>query len=447
VKNNIYLKLKQQIKQYDWTGYVTYYPHKRAYRPLNNLNMKLVWQDVKKLVLYIHIPFCNKKCTYCNLFSTVLNQTEKISVYENYLNKLLEEIDFYKDKVQKNVKIMTVYFGGGTPNVLNVSQIEKILIKLKQNFPNWDNNIEICMECSPETLSYEYLKNLKQIGISRISVGVQSLIEKELKLINRDTDTQKIKDIRKWANAVQLNVNFDLIYGLPYQTKKSFFNSLNGIISLSPESICAYPLAVRPHTKISKLSKNLMLTTKQKYKLFPKIRKTLEKNGYKLETIVRFTKSNNSTCQMEKYEYEGISTLGFGAGARSYAPSVNYSLTYKVQDKLVKPIIEEYLNIDAKNRAFDGYVYNEHDHKIKYVMLNLIGEGANEKEFFNQFNCSIKNAFINEISALKKLKLITYSKNTFTYLLTKKGMQFCDLVANIFVSNEVQKLYDSYKVE
>jgi oxygen-independent coproporphyrinogen-3 oxidase len=445
MKNQYVSILKRQIKKGEWEGYVTYYPHKKAYRPLTKFDMKAFWQDTNKLTLYVHIPFCDKKCTYCNLFSTVLNSTKKADVYEQYVEKILEEIDYYKNKVNQSATIMTIYFGGGTPSVLSAKQIHKILSKLKQTFKNWSEQIEVCMECSPEKLTLNYLKQLKQIGIDRISVGVQSFIIKELETINRSTNTQKIIDIRNWSKQVGINVNFDLIYGLPYQTKKSFFFSLNKLISLSPESICTYPLAVRPFTKISRIPKHLIFTTRQKFMLFKTIRKKLEKNGYLCETVVRFIKSNKSTCQMEKYEYEGLPTLGFGAGARSYAPSVNYCLTYKVQDKLVKSIIEEYLNTEAENRTYDGYIYNEFDKKIKYVMLNLIGEGASEVVFYKKFNAHIKDTFPSQIKALKKLHLITFNKKTKIYMLSRKGMQYSDLVANIFVSDEVQNLYDTYK--
>lgn len=446
MKNRFVLSLKEQIKKGDWTGYVTYYPHKKAYRPLPELNMTQAWKNVKELILYVHIPFCDKKCTYCNLFSTVLNQSSKQKIYEEYVDKVLEEIDFYKDFVPKEAKIMTIYFGGGTPSVLSGRQIEKILNKLRETFQVFDQNIEVCMECSPDQLSKNYIEELKNAGIQRISVGVQSLVVQELKIINRSTDIRRIYDIRIWAKELGINVNFDLIYGLPLQTKKSFFYSLDEIIKLSPESICTYPLAVRPHTVMSKVSKNKIFSMKQKYKMFKKIRRILEKNGYSCETIVRFTKST-STCQMEKYEYQGISTLGFGAGARSYAPDVNYCVTYKVQDKLVKSIIDEYMNTDAKNRKFDGYVYCEEDHKIKYIMLNLISEGASEKVFYAKFDCLIKDTFPQEIEALKHLKLIKENKKEQIYNLTKKGMQYCDLVANVFVGKDVQKLYDSYKAE
>ena len=221
MKNEYYEKLKIEIKHNVWTGYVTYYPHKKAYKNLGVLNMQSVWKGVKELNLYVHIPFCDRKCAYCNLFSTVLNENEKELVYEKYVQKVLKEIEFYSKSVNKNCVIRSLYFGGGTPVVLSVSQLERIIKKLHEVFPVWSDDVESCIECSPERLNLEYLKGLKSIGIDRVSVGVQSFVQNEIDFVNRKISTiqtiQAIENIKK----VGLNFNIDLIYGLPNQTKKT----------------------------------------------------------------------------------------------------------------------------------------------------------------------------------------------------------------------------------
>ncbi len=445
--NKFKKQLKSQIKNGEWTGYVTYYPHKRAYRDIENLDLKKAWQDVDMLNIYVHIPFCEHKCTYCNLFSTVLPKVNMKSCLEKYVDKVLEEIEYNSQFIKKDAKIMTIYFGGGTPNILPVQSLIKILKAITSHFPNLDDDIEICTECSPELITLDYLKQLKSGGFDRISVGVQTLNENETKKINRYSNYDMIKNIRSWAKQCNLHINFDLIYGLPHQTPKSFFDSLNKIIALGPESICTYPLAIRKYTKMYNENKNNMLTMKQKYHLFKKIRKHLEKNGYEIETIVRFVKKetkNKSTCQMEKYEYAGICTLGFGAGARSYAKSVNYCITYKVQDKFVKDIIEKYMNTPSAERKFTGYFYKPFDHKIKYAMLNLLDSGVNIKTYNDIFKTNFIDDFNLQTQALKGLKMIYFDKKTTTFKLTRKGMQYCDLVANTFISDEVKQLYSSY---
>jgi len=276
---------------------------------------------------------------------------------------------------------------------------------------------------------------------------VQSLEPSELKAINRSASLENITLLRQWAAELGLHINFDLIYGLPHQTKVSFLRSLNKIISLNPQSICTYPLAIRPHTGLGNYQNKGMLTSKQKYAFFPCIRKTLERSGYSCETVVRFVKSAKSTCQQERLEYQGIPTLGVGAGARSYSPFTAYCITYKVQNNLVKGIIDEYMQTEPASRKFDGYRYTLADLKARYVMLHLLEIGLSEQAYQAKFDASVLQDFALQFKALKRLRLIAYNKQKQTHLLTRKGMQYCDLVANIFVSNNVQALYNSYKAE
>ena len=445
---NIYCSmLKKQVRQGIWTGYVTYYPHKKAYRTLPQINFKKEWGNVKKLNLYVHIPFCNKKCTFCNLFSTVLPDDDKANIYESYVQKIKQEISFYKTFVSNDAQIVSLYFGGGTPNALKCEQLCDILAHIKQEFPNWSDDIEVCTECYPELLTKQYMQALQKGGFKRLSIGVQSLEQNELQAINRSTSFNSISLLRQWATELGLHINFDLIYGLPHQTKASFLRSLKKIISLNPQSICTYPLAVRPHTGICKANSKSMLTTKQKYSLFPCIRKTLEQSGYSCETVVRFVKSASSTCQQERLEYQGIPTLGIGAGARSYSPLTAYCITYKVQNNLVKGIIDEYMLAEPASRMFDGYCYTLSDLKARYVMLHLLEIGVNEQSYNAKFKSNLMQDFALQFKALKKLRLIAYQKQHQTHLLTRKGMQYCDLIANIFVSSNVQALYNSYKPE
>lgn len=436
--------LKQQIKDGVWTGYVTYYPHKRAYRDLKSFDMKEAWEGANQLNLYVHIPFCNRKCSFCNLFSSFLPDKKKEETNNMYVEKLLEEIDYYKDKVNTNAQIMSVYFGGGTPNMLSAEQLGRILSKLKSIFPNWDEKIEVCTESAPDLLDFEYMKKLKQFGFHRISVGVQSMLETELKAINRPTDINQIYNIRAWALETGLNLNFDLIYGLPHQTEETFFESLNILSHLAPESLCVYPLAIRPYTGISYMNKDFMMSMKEKYMLYQKVRKQLEKDGYHCQTIVRFVKSKDSTCQQEQYEYEGVPTLGLGAGARSYSPKVNYCITYKTQASLVNKIIEEYMATNAAQRVFTGYIYQPFDNKIKFSMLNLLEKGVNRKQYYKNFNSQVEDDFAEQFEALQEVKLVKLKNDT--YNLTRKGMQYCDLAANIFVGENVKKLYETYEI-
>lgn len=447
MENRYYDLLKSEIDENIWTGYVTYYPHKKAYKNLGVLDMKKVWKGVKELNLYVHIPFCDRKCAYCNLFSTVLSQKDRENVYEKYVQKVLEEIEFYGKSVDRNCIIRSLYFGGGTPVVLTISQLDRIIKKFHNFFPNWSDDVEACIECSPERLSREYLQGLKSIGIDRVSVGVQSFVQAEIDFVNRNISTeQTIQTIQNIKNA-GLNYNIDLIYGLPNQTEQSIMQSLEKAISLTPQTICIYPLAIRQGTAISYMDKNLMFTMAQKYEMFDKLRDFLETNGYECQTVVRFVKTKNSTYQQQRLEYEGIPTLSVGAGARSYTDNLSYCLTYKVDDNLIKTIIEKYINSDISQLEFDGFEYSLNEERRKYLMLNLLDPKIYIDKYFKRFNSLPNNDFQLEFDALQKLDLVKYDKSENAFELTKKGRKYCDIAVDVFVSDNVRKLYNDYKVE
>ena len=447
MENKYYDLLKNEIDENIWTGYVTYYPHKKAYKNLGVLDMKKVWKGVKELNLYVHIPFCDRKCAYCNLFSTVLSQKDRENVYEKYVQKVLEEIEFYGKSVDRNCIIRSLYFGGGTPVVLTISQLDKIIKKFHNIFPNWSDDVEACIECSPERLTREYLQGLKSIGIDRVSVGVQSFVQAEIDFVNRNISTeQTIQTIQNIKNA-GLNYNIDLIYGLPNQTEQSIMQSLEKAISLAPQTICIYPLAIRQGTAISYMDKNLMFTMAQKYEMFDKLRDFLETNEYECQTVVRFVKTKNSTYQQQRLEYEGIPTLSVGAGARSYTDNLSYCLTYKVDDNLIKTIIEKYINSDISQLEFDGFEYSLNEERRKYLMLNLLDPKIYIDKYFKRFNSLPNNDFQLEFDALQKLDLVKYDKSENAYKLTKKGRKYCDIAVDVFVSDNVRKLYNDYKVE
>lgn len=447
MKNNYLKILKSQIKNNEWTGFVHTYPHKKAYRPIESIDMERVWAGVKELNLYVHVPFCDRKCSYCNLFSTVLSEAEKEKFYSDYVSKLEEEIEFYSKYIDNNSKIMSLYFGGGTPNVLSAEQLGRVIGKFKEVFPCWNEDIEICMECSPDRLNEQYLKDIKSVGIKRISVGVQSFIKAELDAVNRPISPEIIKDIRGFAKEQGININLDLIYGLPFQTKKTIFYNVDRAIGLAPQSLSVYPLAIRKYTGLYDVNKKIVFSNRQKYAIYKDIRKKMEKAGYRCETIVRFVKSDKSTYQQQKYEYQGVPTLGIGAGARSYAPDLSYCITYRVQDRFVKTIIEEYMKTDSGNRKFDGFTFDSDENMRKYAMLSLLDPGISPSKFYEKFGVIFQQYFKQQLEALIKMRLVTFNKTTQMYSLTYKGRKYSDICADIFTSERVKGLYDSYIVQ
>lgn len=319
-----------------------------------------------------------------------------------------------------------------------------ILKKVKEVFPYWDSEIEPCIECSPDDLNEEYLIGLKEIGFKRISIGVQSFAQEELNKVNRKISVANIPFICQVAKRNGLNINLDLIYGLPNQSKESAFSSVKQVVNLNPDTITLYPLAVRKKTGMDNLLHCSMMSMKDKYDMFDKIREELSKKGYQCQTAVRFVKNSKSTYQQQRYEYQGISTLGLGAGARSYTNDLHYSLDYMINDYLVKSEIQSYIQNDFLEGRYVGFFFDDDEKMRRMVTLNLLDPYISVLDFENKFRIPLFEKFGEEIDALLSVGLIEIVNDKVS--LTLKGRKYCDIVASIFISENVKSLYATYAI-
>jgi len=186
--------------------------------------------------IYIHIPFCRKKCFYCDYFSI-----ESLNLLTGYIDALLLEIDIrFKYQNFEFPEISTVFIGGGTPSMLHPTMLEKIITKLEKSF-NIKSDAEWSLEANPETLNFELLKEYKRLGINRLSVGVQSFVDTELQFLQRIHNSSEAEESIKSARKAGFdNINIDLIFSIPGQTPESLDITLNKTKELSPEHISAY---------------------------------------------------------------------------------------------------------------------------------------------------------------------------------------------------------------
>ena len=191
--------------------------------------------------IYIHIPFCKKKCHYCDFY---------ITTNKNNVTKLIEAIQFeliLRKKFLDGSNVETIYFGGGTPSMINPEYIEKVINQIKNNF-EINSNIEISLEANPDDINYENLNKWKKYGINRISLGVQSLNNKILNFINRSHNkSTAISSIKKISEHFD-NFSIDLIYGIPSNKYDNLESDINEIIKLSPPHISAYSLTIEKNT-------------------------------------------------------------------------------------------------------------------------------------------------------------------------------------------------------
>lgn len=260
--------------------------------------------------IYIHIPFCKKKCVYCDFHISTLLRNK-----ENLVSAIIKEIKYRKDL---NYQVRTIYFGGGTPSLLSKKDLFQILEEINKNFSV--KSTEITLESNPDDINKQYLNELKDIGINRISLGVQSFIDRDLKFMGRGHNSlDSIKAIEEIQNSLTGNMSVDLIYGLPDQSINEWEYNINKTVNLGIKHISSYALTIEDKTELSYLLKKNKVDVKEDtfidyYNLSIDI---LEKNGYISYEISNsakkgfFSEHNSSYWNQKPY-------LGFGPSAHSF---------------------------------------------------------------------------------------------------------------------------------
>lgn len=377
-----------------------------------------------ELGIYVHIPFCVKRCDYCDFIS----YPNKFEAQEEYIKKLIEEIEDNKDLL-KNNEITTIYIGGGTPSSIKPELIKDILDKIYEiiNIKNKEN-IEITIEVNPGTVTKNNLQMYKNCGINRLSIGLQSANNKLLNEIGRIHNYEQFLNTYNWAvEAGFNNINVDLMLGLPNQTISDLKESLEKIINLkpSPKHISVYSLIVEEGTKIEENINNgkLELPEEEEERNQYKYTKNyLELNGYKHYEISNFAKlgyesKHNMNCWEQK-QY-----IGLGVAAHSYIDGCRYSNTFD---------LEEYLNNKSKDIKIVHEEQNVEDMKKEYMLLGLRKiDGVSISKFKEKFGENPIYLFRNELQKLVEEELVVVDLDYIK--LTNKGLDFANLVWEEFV--------------
>lgn len=240
--------------------------------------------------IYIHIPFCEKKCKYCDFISfEKCDETLK----EKYINSIIKEIE----NCRLDKKITTIYIGGGTPSVLPVQYIQRILQRLNEKF-DISKESEVTIEINPGTVTLEKLQIYKKIGINRLSIGLQSTHNRLLEMLGRIHKYEDFKNVYNDARKIGFNnINVDLMLGLPTQTLDEIEQSLKDVMNLQPEHISIYSLILEEGTELEKLISNkklAMIPEDLERKMYWRTKKCLEKNGYQHYEISNFAQKRIS---------------------------------------------------------------------------------------------------------------------------------------------------------
>ena len=357
--------------------------------------------------IYIHIPFCTHRCAYCD-FNTYANQEDSIPAY---VDALCKEIEFIGHRVDET-QVHTIFFGGGTPSLLSPPQFDSIFKSIRSAF-TLTSDAEISIEANPGTVTYEALRQLREIGINRISYGVQSANTEELQMLERAHNFfDVIEAVTSSRKAGFNNLNLDLIYGLPEQSMDTWQTTVKRILDLHPEHISAYALTLEHGTPFGRWSSKGLLPMPDPdlaADMYEWLSEYLEENGYVNYEISNWAKPNHE-CKHNLQYWRGLPYLAFGAGAHGYANGYRYSNALRI-----KTYIERLTHSPASDVEFplSPAAVNQHkqttqDDMSEFMMtgLRLTQEGVSTQEFQTRFGQSMHDAFSKEINELLKLGLI-----------------------------------------
>ena len=367
--------------------------------------------------LYVHIPFCEKKCHYCD-FISFSKEEKNIS---SYIENMIKEISLYKEKLT-NYYLNTIFIGGGTPSCIDAKYIKLLLEHIYNTF-NSKSITEITIEANPGTLDIEKVKTYKSIGINRVSLGVQSLNDQLLKSIGRIHSSKDVLESIDLLRKVGIdNINVDLMFGLPNQTMDDLEDTLNKVLELDIEHISLYGLIIEDGTLINKWYKKGLLqipSEDAERNMYHNSVDLLEHYGILQYEISNFSKPYKQ-CKHNLIYWKVKPYLGVGLSSHSNLFGKrfwNYSSLAAYNNKLINDLlpIEDEESIDKDMEI------------AEYCILGLrLNEGIDKKEFKNRFELDIEDKYMDIISKHQNNGLIHNNKNNIR--LTSKGLDLSNVV-------------------
>ncbi|MBL8916296.1 MAG: STM4012 family radical SAM protein [Archangium sp.] len=413
-----------------------------------------VWanEDKRALSLYLHVPFCEMRCGFCNLF-TVAGPLEP--VMERFVSTLEREGRVVRDALG-TFGVSRVTIGGGTPSLLAAPLLARVLDVAEKTLGAKLQEVPFCSEVSPETSTPERIKLLVDRGVDRISIGVQSFLDAETKALARPQKREEVNaalDLIRTCGPETLNI--DLIYGIEGQTAQSFIASIDEALRWTPEELYLYPLYVRPKTF---LGKGQRAWDDFRLELYRVGREHLLGKGYRQISMRCFrgphapapfgpAKAPGGDGVGREYRCQDDGMIGLGVGARSYTKTLHYSSEWAVSPNAVRGIIESWNQRDEASfgQVFHGIELDEHEQRRRHLILSLLAEGLDAADYARKF--AGRDA-ASDFPELAQLIAHGFVKRTATdgWELTAAGLERSDQVGPWLQSKTVTAAMKDYTV-
>lgn len=369
---------------------------------------------MKNLELYVHIPFCFKKCEYCDFLSFSCDEKTQLA----YADALIREIEFYGPQM-KDCLVSTIFVGGGTPTWLDEDKMVEILDAIYTYF-NVSGDAEITMECNPGTVTMAKLQKYRRAGVNRLSIGLQSADDEELQILGRIHTFEKfVKTFEMARNAGFANINVDLISGIPYQTTEKFLHTLQKVVRLKPNHISAYSLIIEKGTPFYEKYKfdvvlqeagkptEVLPTEDEVYRITKLTQQYLAQAGYEQYEISNFAQPGFECIHNIGY-WTRENYLGLGLGAASLLNNVRYTNTSDLHAYLEGELRVEEMPVSRKGQMEE------------FMFLGLrMNQGVTRQQFQDTFGIPIEGIYKQPLDYLKSEEMIDISAGRIA--LTEKG--------------------------
>lgn len=370
-------------------------------------------QNLKAHAIYVHVPFCKQKCLYCDFRSQACRD---VALMECYAEQVCREI---QKRGETAVEQATIYFGGGTPSLLSLGAVQKIVVALKE-YGLWQSPAEVTIECNPGTVDGEKLQCYRELGFDRISFGVQSFSDAELQALGRIHNMEEaLAAIKMAKDAGFQRINADLMYGIPLQTLESLEQSINQLVALDLEHISVYGLILEEGTPLAKLVEQGRVQVADEDlqgEMYDLVMQYLAQNGYERYEISNFAKAGG--CSIHNLVYWNyLPYLGFGTAATGFDGYQRRTGESNLEGYLHNPLQCSYEKLTEKN------IYSE------FMFMNLRKtEGVELKKFAERYGTDIVSQTLAVMQPFIDKGLAKYDEKTTNLRLTERGMAVSNVI-------------------
>ncbi|WP_329128694.1 STM4012 family radical SAM protein [Streptomyces sp. NBC_01476] len=433
-----------------YQSYVYAYPHKTAYRPLpHRPALRDLWRDEPRdaLSLYLHIPFCEVRCGFCNLFTRIGAPGELTT---RYLDALDRQAAAVRDALGDDgpVRFATAAFGGGTPTFLDAGELERLCDIAEHRMGADLRAVPLSVEASPATATADRLAVLADRGATRVSLGVQSFVDDEARAAvrpQRRADVEAaLTRIRDTAVPV---LNIDLIYGIDGQTPASWRASLDAALAWQPEELYLYPLYVRPLTGLARRAEDTdPAWDEQRLRLYRQGRDHLLARGYEQVSMRMFRRRGAAAQGPDDHACQTDGMIGLGCGARSYTASLHYSFDYAVDMHRIRSIIDDYTQARDFTTARHGRAVDTAEARRRHLLQSLLqAAGLPVAEYRERFGTDPRTDFPAELAGFADRGWLDQEAGPALLRLSPEGLAHSDALGPVLFSPAVRAAMAAYE--